>query len=295
MKYILILLLALFVSTTHAAEKYRILVSKNCETLLFIKVDGKKQEVVLKSPISFGGAKTEVGFYVSGQPEELTKARTLSKQMGKPIYMAHCLRFVSGPVAGICLHQGDIETDSHGCIRCPRETALAIFKKAYPGLVMEIVDDFTGQFKDESKADRSSLWVKSGVWPTEPSKHISELLRVGKPVGGGNKINFVAETVVTLEIAALVRGRSVIDSHLHENGQMFEGLDKNVAAYIASLPPTKSSFIRYLNKEKGTDLFLLWTGNSSIWVSRNSVNDFIRKLAVGHGEREDRMSIGRLF
>lgn len=285
MKYMFIILLLALSSVLEA--KTRIVVSKNTETLLLIQ----DNQVILKSPISFGGVKTEVGIYTVGKMEELATAKKLSKELGKDVFMAHCLRF-NGPVDGICLHQGDIETDSHGCIRCPRETALAIFKVAKPGMVMEVVDDFKWKI---TEANRDSLWVKSGVWKDEPTKHIASLLRISNPLNGGNVINFSKETEMNLTIAALVRGRSVIDSRLHEKGEMFEGLDKNVVAYIKTLQPTKSAFIRYLNKEKGTDRFLIWTGDSSIWVSLESVNAFIRKLAIAHGESEDRLRISPLF
>lgn len=277
------------------AEKYRILVSKNSETLLLIKIDVKKEEVVLRSPISFGGEKTVVGCYVADIPEELTTAQALSKEKGEPVYMAYCIRYKSGPVSGVCSHQGDFSENSHGCIRYPRQTSIAIFRKAYAGMVMEVVDDFKGKFANEPKADRDTVWIKSGVWKDEPTKHISDLFRVENPVDGGNKINLNAEAPVTLAIAAMVRGRSVIDSSLYKAGGMFEGLDPQVAAYIAALPYTKSGFVRFLNKEKGTDLFVFVSGDSSIWVSRDSVNKFMRELAIAHGEREDRMRIQPVF
>ncbi len=289
-KKFLAVILAVFASQAFAETPFAIYISKANSALVLTR----QGEVIITGPISFGDDKTPVGNYqVKGKDPEYY-SRKIFSETGKKAIMADCvlLEGLDGKeeMEGVFIHQGNTLGKSHGCIRCPRWLALALFKTVPIGTRVIVGDLFPEKLKDQNKVHQN-IWVKRSaqpLWKAESTPVISALMRDLN--GGVNKGGIDPEYPINLNGLALVLGGQVFADRMFEVGGQFEGIDGAIIHHLSTVPPNKSAVRRYTNPTTLAEGFLfdgyVKGEHFFLWWSKGDVNIFIDKVneqQIGRG------------
>lgn len=278
---ILLILLAL-AQVAIADVDYRIYVNKKTNSLVVTQgSSGGREEIILASPISLGGDKTPDGIYTVGVKEAHTFSHKFSREKGVRLPMVDCLRLRGSgnpDQEGVCIHQGDTGDGSHGCIRCPRWTAMKLFQIIPIGTKVIVGDNnLAATF---SRWNKETIWVKAGIWPASPNEGVSKALRPLNKKGGGSQAGMNPTYILGDDALVVILGRQCADKGWFERGEVFEMVSPAVKAFVSTLPKGRSGMRRYYNAQTGKVGFLFDGGDYTLWYSLNQVNDHLVLLGL---------------
>ena len=270
-------MLVIFVLSQVASAKkveFAIHITKQSNTLTLMRGD----EVILTGPISMGKEKTPTGLYRVGAKEPHTFSHQLLEQTGHKFPMSHCLRLEGldddAQKKGVCIHQGNTEGISHGCIRCPRWLALKLFQIVPVGT--EVLVTWADTEFTTHNHPKGEIWVKKGVWKETPTSAISHLMR---PLNNGvNQGGISPDYPMDLNALALILGRPALDDSMFVKGGQLEGTNEAIVRYLPTVPKGETATIRYTNPETGAEGFLFDGGDYFLWWPMEQVSAFIGEV-----------------
>lgn len=288
MKNILIALL-LFVGAVQAEN--RLVVSKKSNVAALLE----NEQVTLIAPISIGADNiTPTGRYSVVKMERHTTSRKFSEKLGIEIPMSDCLRLTGLGKGdsrlldqeGVCFHESFTGTASRGCIRADRATADWVYGKAYIGMKIDIVESFEGALSQFDQFDRTKIELHGNSWKPLPNAEVANVLRRLNQKGGGNKAGRYTEYPIDLNAIAVILGSQLVTKGLTEKGNIFEGINPSVKAFIARLPAKVSGAKRYSTVQsdgtKNPEVvgYLISGGDFFLWYPLEQINPILEEMGL---------------
>lgn len=276
MKNILSIIFMMLISLAKvtAGTDFKIHICKNHNVIVLTRIIGGLEEVILSSPCSMGKDKTPVGSYtVSGKNKH-----GYSKKFGS--YMSDALALDGHSdeevKKGLNIHQGDTADTSHGCIRCPRWTALKLFQIVPEGTEVIIEEEFSGDLLKKYNFKQAMIWVKPGVWKKSTVAGIMQHLNP-HPVNPGS---MEPKFDIDLNGLGLIVGKQAAKSGWFNDLQKLGKVDERIKTYTAGLSDGEYGMIRYFDTNKQTVGYLFDGGDYFLWYPIAQVDEALAKIGI---------------